>query len=79
MKRRLQPAPLTRMDAVTWAWVEWAESHGRGAIIGDISLETDRRDADLMMALRETRELCKRQGVLHCILAGHEWMMLPKL
>jgi hypothetical protein len=61
MKPRLEPAEPTRMDCVTWAWVEWGESQGRGAIIGDISLESDRRDADLM--LRLTKLVGMRPGL----------------
>jgi hypothetical protein len=49
MKPRLDPVGTTRWDEIIWTWVEFNWSHG---MLGDISLDGDRRDAELMLNLR---------------------------
>ena len=71
--RRELPAPLTDLDDHIWGRVcfRFARAGKQGdTCIEDVAILADRRDADLMLALREARVLCDQQQVLHCILAG---------
>jgi hypothetical protein len=72
VKPRLDPAPLTLEDQdilAEWTYQHLDDSWWRLPVM---ARECDRRDADLMLALREARQLCNQQGVRHCILAGHD-------
>jgi hypothetical protein len=70
MKPRLPSAPATDEDSRIW-WVHhWIQPFKPFQLM-TFSLQSDRDDADLMLALQQARRDCDEQGVLHCILAGH--------
>ncbi len=76
MKPRLEPAPYTEEDRDIWICVGLWPVFALNDALEMASAIGDRRDAELMFALREVRNLCDRQGVLHCILAGRHTALI---
>lgn len=68
----LPVAQMTQEDWHVWHWryINWNDM--RRLMLIDACEESDRRDAELMLDLRKSRQLCDREGVLHCILVGRE-------
>jgi hypothetical protein len=77
-QRRLS-ADLTEQDKHIFElnWLQWGICRCYDVVIQNRQpracfalLDQDRRDADLMFALQESRQVCDHHGVEHCILAG---------
>jgi hypothetical protein len=76
MTPRLDPAPYTNEDSDIWVYVGLWPGFASNYFLELNSAKGDRRDADLMLALREARKLCDQHRLLHCVLAWHHTALI---